>query len=333
MSVLPNIWPKYSFVQDSAVVTSNGIYPDKALNLPLSSWANLKCQVQVDGTEPLLILGAGPGSYSEIYLTPVAPDFPCSYDIESLLSGGFSHTHHGAIVDLFGIYDTGTSPYLYLYFDFPNDGGNMDDMTTGNNTIAVPVGSCFKFALVWDVYDSSHVHVWRFYYGCTNLFRRTAPGDSYTSVIAYANATGSGLSDPSDAFDFHYTGPNLTMGNVVELPCYLRDPTMPTSQKIYTRSDGSNVVLYQRKDEQYTLETDLLPYLWHKALDVALSHDYVAIYTPNANAFDPLNTATQFVKKDNYEIEYMKAPFSSLGKGSCKLLNAGPIHLINNNCG
>jgi hypothetical protein len=107
---------------------------------------------------------------------------------------------------------------------------------------------------------------------------------------------------------------------------------MENDQKVYTRSDGTIVKLFERKEEAYTLETDLIPYAWHKALDIALSHDTVTIANPNASSFDPVNTATQFIKKDNYEIEYMKAPFTSYGKGFCKLLNADPIHLINNNC-
>ena len=338
MSVAPNIWPRYSFVQDSSVITTNSVYPDKALNLPLSSWINLRCQVQVDATEPLLVLGASPGSYSRIYLTPVATDFPCSYDQEfsSVIFGtgpGFSHTHYPVIENLFSVYDVSTSPYVHIYFDYPHDSGDMDDVNTINNTIAVPLHSCFKFALVWDVYTSGGALAFRFYYGCTNNFIRTEPNDPYTSVLIYANASfdGSSLVDPSDAFDFYYTG-SILSGNIIELPFYLRDPTMPTDKKIYRRSDGSNKVLFQKKDEQYVLETDLLPYLWHKDLDVALSHDFVKIQTPNATAFDPLNTATQFVKNDEYQIEYMKAPFSSFGKGACKLINATPIHLINNNC-
>ena len=337
MSVAPNIWPRYSFVQDCSTDGAADCYPDPKLCLPLSSWRNLACQVQVDATDPLLAIAAGsPGTYSRIYLSPVAPDFACSYDQEFLFTGGFSHIHYPVIGDYFSVYDTRTSPYVSLYLESPSDSGNMDDVSTANNTIAVPVGSCFKFALVWDVYNPSNVLVFRFYYGCTNCFTRTSPNECYTSVLAYTNAevqndNPTDLINPSDAFDFYYTG-TITPYNIVELPFYLRDPTMPTDEKIYTRSDGSNIVLYQRKDEQYTLETDLIPYFWHKNIDIALSHDTVYISNPNASSFDPLNTATQFVKKGNYEIEYMKAPFSSFGKGSCKLLNADPIHLINNNC-
>ena len=336
MSVAPNIWPRYSFVQDSGTDAMADCYPDPKLCLPLSSWKNLACQVQVDATVPLSVLAFFSDSYSSIYLTPVAPDFACSYVIESSYGSGYSHTHFPAIGDYFSIYDTRTSPYVSLYLELPYGSGNMDDVTTSNNTIAVPIGSCFKFALVWDVYNSAGSLIFRSYYGCTNCFTRTNPNECYTSVLAYTNAevhddNPTDLINPSDAFDFHYTG-TITPYNIVELPFYLRDPTMPTDEKIYTRSDGSNIVLYQRKDEQYTLETDLIPYFWHKNIDIALSHDTVYISNPNASSFDPLNAASRFVRKGNYEIEYMKAPFSSFGKGSCKLLNAEPIHLINNNC-
>ena len=210
MSVAPNIWPRYSFVQDSSADDAADCYPDPKLCLPLSSWIHLACQVQVDGTVPLALLAFEPGATSRIYLTPVAPDWPCSYDVETSI-GGFAHTHYPVIGDLFESYDTGTaSPYVYLYFDYPLDSGSMDDVTTVNNTITVPPGSCFKFALVWDVLAADGSLLQRHYYGCTNLFRRTGLNDPYTSAIIYINAewNGSSYSGYSDAFDFHYTGPS-----------------------------------------------------------------------------------------------------------------------------
>jgi hypothetical protein len=325
MSIAPNIWPKYSFVQDSSADAASSAYPDPALCLPLSSWTNLQCQVLIDATDPMLEIAASPGVTSKIYLTPVAPDFPCRYDVE-VVGLGFSHTHHPVVVDFFSIYDTGPTPgSVYVYLDVPNDSGDMNMTTTANNSIAMPVGACFKFALIWDLYTAGGTLAWRNYFGCTNMFRRTAVNDPYTSVLRYTST--------GDVFDFHYSSGTFTPYNSIELPVYLRDPVMENEQKVYTRSDGSLVKLYERKEEVYTLETDLIPYSWHKALDIALSHDVVQITNPNASSFDPLNTATQFVKKENYEIEYNKAPLSAFGKGSCKLSNADAIHLVNNNCG
>jgi hypothetical protein len=280
----------------------------------------------MDGTEPLLLLAANAGATSRIYLSPVATDFIYTG------YGGYSGTGsvgtmhlHPVISVHSAVYDTATSPYLYLYFNAPADGGDMDLTTSANNTIAITVGTCFRFSLVWDVVDTTGVLLYRYFFGCTNSFVRMAADQCYTSVLGYTNA--------ADSFDFHYSGPDVIATNYIELPFYLRDPSLPTDQKIYTRSDGSNVVLYQRKDEQYTLETDLLPYTWHRALDVALAHDTVYITSGTSGSFDPLHTATPFVRKENYEIEYMKAPLSAFGKGTCTLLNADPVHLINNNCG
>lgn len=332
MSVRPNIWPRYSFVQDGSVGNAPDCYPDPKLCLPLSSFNNFSIQVQIDYTYVSAQISANPGCIHKVYLTPVDPSFPCSYDWYDMQDftkeSPTALKHHPAIWNVSGLYDLSAEPYAHVYFTTATD-GNMDDVTTSNNTIEIPCGSCFKFAIIVDIYHESAggalTLLFRNYFGCTNCFTRICTNECYTSVLKYTNA--------DDAFDFHYSGPNvISPYNIVELPFYLRDPTMPTDQKIYTRSDGKNVVLYQRKDEQYILETDLIPYLWHKDLDIALSHDTVFISNANASSFDPLNTATQFVKKENYEIEYMKAPLSSFGKGSCKLLNADPIHLINNNC-
>jgi hypothetical protein len=332
MSTASNIWPRYSFVQDSSAGSYTDTYPDPKLCLPLSSWSNLQCQALIDATGPLSLLAAVPGATVQVYLTPVDIDFPCSYDIQQRgIYPGFTHTHY-PVISIFGLtYDTGPTAYsAWLCFDLPSDSGDMDDTTLSNNTIAVPVGSCFKFALVWDVYNSGLL-IYRFYYGCTNSFVRMPAGNVYSSVLRYANA--------DNAFDFHYTGTNNygygdteDFQNTIELPIYLRDPKMTNDQKVYTRSDGSIMKIYERKEEVYELETDQMPYTWHKALDIALSHDSVAITNANASSFDPLNTATQFVKKDAYEIEYNKAPYSSFGKGKCKLSNADAVNLINNNC-
>ena len=332
MSVNPNVWPIYSFVQDSGVSDDNDIYHDPAMCLPLSSWLNLKCQVILDFTNPFAqiagIYGAGGSATSKVYLTPVSPDFACSYAVQDFTGAHrpVPLLHHDVIESPAGPPADNSGTNIQLYFENPRDGGDMSLTTLANNTITIAVGDCVKFALVWDIIrPSDSALLYRNYFGCTNMFRRTDANSAYTSVISYRNE--------SDAFGFHYTGPNYGSNhNLIELPCYLRDPTMPSEEKVYVRSDGSSQLLYQRKDEQYELETDSMPYVWHKNLDIALSHDSVSITGPNIRAFDPVNTASEFVKKDNYEIEYNKAPFSAFGKGQCKLINANPVHLINNNC-
>ena len=327
-------YPRYSFVQ--AGTTQPGCYPDPAACLPLSANTNIRCQVTISGI-PLEY--AFSRLVSEPYLAVVPPDWSCDY--MSIYMGkeqpgknpfsnplsAFVQSSAPQWLTLPTVNEGGTAK---LFFDIPVK--DFDALTEKNNTFAPAVGECFKLAIVWDYMQPNegnqyvpYIITERVVFGCTNCFIRIDPAECYTSVLTYANPKG------NDAFDFDYsTEPGYQ--NVVELPMYLRDPTMQNEQKVYTRSDGSLVKLFERKEEVYELETELMPYVWHKALDVALSHDQIFISNANVASFDPINTATQFVKKENYEIEYMKAPLSSLGKGHCKLSNADPIHLINNNC-
>jgi hypothetical protein len=148
--------------------------------------------------------------------------------------------------------------------------------------------------------------------------------DCYISALSYSNG--------DSAFAFNYDSAPSGYVNKVELPMYLRDPLLTNDQKTYTRSDGSIKKIYERKEEMYILETDTVPYTWLKNLDVALSHTNVIIVNDNADAVDPVNTATQFVKQDDMEIQYISGGYTNFGKATVKLVNAAPVNLINNNC-
>jgi hypothetical protein len=221
---------------------------------------------------------------------------------------------------------------MTAYFGFTSGPNDFSDLTVDDNTwVPENSGNALSYVSSMRYCVSSRAIKsipYRIQMGCTGCFRRITPDSCYTSVLTY--------SCPDDTFDFTYQIPNgsstITTVNTVELPIYLRDPVMNDDTKVYTRSDGSIVKLYERKEEQYTLETDLMPYTWLKALDIALSHDSVSIINTNAAAYDRINTAQNFQKKENFEIEYQKGPLTALGKGTCKLLNANPVHLYNNNC-
>jgi hypothetical protein len=194
--------------------------------------------------------------------------------------------------------------------------------------LVVQLGQCFKlqFAILIFHYDNtSHTRgafVSGQYLGCSDCFIRIAENDCYYSSVSYLNA--------DDSFGFPFSITQIPC--VAELPMYLRDPSLVEDQKIYKRSDGSNMKVFDRKDEVYELETDMIPYKWLRALDIALSCDQVEISNVNASSFDPVNTATQFVKEEKLEIAYQKGPLTALGKGTCKVKNASPLSLINNNC-
>lgn len=313
------IFPPYSFVQDGAAA-DNTCYPDPKACLPSSGIHNLSFQAAVVIPLSSLLTFAE----STIYLSSVPPDFDCSVRTQDFSAGTTTPLNH-LVLMTYGAAEI--SPYgddyqiARMWFNTWNN--DYATCTEANNAIAMPPGTCFKLVLVGDTYAAGLL-TQRTYYGCTNCFVVVPVGECYTSALAYSN--------PVNAFGFDYSDAPAGYVNKVELPCYLRDPVLESEQKVYTRSDGTLVKLFERKEERYELETDQMPYLWHRALDIALSHDSVSIQNANASGFDPLHTAMQFVKKGAYEVEYNKAPLSAFGKGKCTLSNALPLSLINNNC-
>jgi hypothetical protein len=302
--------PRYSFVQPQT--DTDSCYPDPALCLPCSSQDNLAFQVRLYGIDTLGIFF----DFLIIKAVIVPVDYTCDQYVKT----------QGFVIDPIFI----ASNHYY----FQEDGSLMANLDSPNGTFIdisgneIPIGGCFKLAIYLDVYAGGFLadQTLEYAFGCTVPFRRVAANDCYTSALSYTN--------PDDAFGFDYSDfADHPFINKVELPFYLRDPKMESDEKVYTKSDGSITKIYERKEEVYTLETDSIPYVWHKALDIALSHDTVGITNANLGSFDPVNTASQFVKKENYEIEYNKAPLSNYGKGTCKLSNAAPVNLINNNCG
>ncbi|MBS1595756.1 MAG: hypothetical protein JST90_15685 [Bacteroidetes bacterium] len=342
-------FPPYSFIQSAPPLTGD-CYPDPAQCLPLSSNQHLRFYASIKGIDYDMIttyLGEDPEISLLPYLAVVPPDYDCTpatYINQStsetvLLGPGMVPLVTFIKAQYFALLSDGADTYCNAYF---NAGDNIDLATLSANdnigqasahtNFAPAVGECFKLAIVLDVVHDDQYYGTKVFFrqvaGCIGCFVRTA-GDCYTSVITY--------SDPTDSFGFTYQlhdyyGDDIHLENRIELPCYLRDPVMNDDTKVYTRSDGTIIKLYERKEEQYMLETDRMPYTWLKALDIALSHDSVKIDNGNTRSYDSVNTAKYFQKKENFEIEYQKGPFSAFGKGNCKLLNAQPVHLYNNNC-
>ncbi|MBS1686956.1 MAG: hypothetical protein JSS76_19620 [Bacteroidetes bacterium] len=317
-------FPRYSFVQAQPDPMREDVptscYPDPRSCLPISTPVNLAFQITAGDSISPPFFTAYTGSFYA-YAVPVNESIRWT----TQTSGTFE-THTPFIKSSFRLYNVG---YVTAMFD---------DATYNDSFQAYPiaVGECFKLQFVYDeIYSSTQTIHQRYYLGCSTNFIRVPVNECYTTLLQYRN--------PKDTFDFSYYNPNESTGhegennlgyyyNKVELPIYLKNPVMNDDTKVYTRSDGTIIKLYERKEEQYLLETDQMPYTWLRALDVALSHDTVLLHNSNLSSFDPINTAIFFQKKENFEIEYQKGPFSAFGKGNCKLLNAQPVHLYNNNC-
>lgn len=308
-------YPRYSFVRSGTDYGS--CYSDTDLCLPISSVNNLKFQLTIASGEFGLSIDLTAG---DTFITPVPMDYDCSdHTLPSIGVLSMAHMVHASIptTDFHG----GLTFTALADFDIADI--EFDTVAEDGIYWYPAVGECFKFAIVNFKTGNSTLRI----LGCLGCFKRIDVDTCYTSVLTYSNN--------EDAFDFIYQrSPSPNFVNRVELPIYLRDPTMNDDQKVYTKSDGSIVKLYERKEEVYALETDRLPYTWLKALDVALSHDTISIVCPNTQAFDSVNTATDFVKNGNFEIAYdgSKSGLSAFGKGTCKLSNSTPVHLFNNNC-
>jgi hypothetical protein len=187
----------------------------------------------------------------------------------------------------------------------------------------IQVGDSFRFHLFERIaIDEFHATVYDIVH--TNLFERIE-GDAYLSNIVYTGR--------DSQFGFTYLN---TVGDTVskmQFNCMLRDPKTVSDSKTYTRSDGEIIKIYERKEEEYMLETDSVPYWWLKALDVALSHDRVQISNLLLRSYNPTYQPTDFVKVDEMKYEYAKEiSLHRLVRGSCKLRDQKSIHLINNSC-
>jgi hypothetical protein len=360
----------YSFVQFEQPSVA-GCCPDPAFCLPMSDPSHCQFYLYLSGIDVSIYAGSSYPLSRIVCFAYVVPTTmatpPSGYTAYNPYNGT------GPTPLIFGnhftpLYPATTADMMMVHFDY----------TWGSLSSQVDMGECFKLMLMYvpiNTDSGTRAVGDTVFIGFTNSFQRIDTSACFTSVLTYSNN--------SNAFDFQYL---WGKPNVVELPMYLRDPKMENDQKVYTKSDGTLVKLYERKEEVYTLETDLMPYAWHKALDIALSQDNVAIQNNNASNFDPIgtslisavatnvnggtttiaiddetgyeidtipsivtypatggttttvttisaNNAINFIKKESYEIEYQKAPLSALGKGTCKLSNAQPVNLINNNCG
>jgi hypothetical protein len=184
---------------------------------------------------------------------------------------------------------------------------------TGNSSKAINIGDCFR--LYFFDYTTEICH--------SNLFQRVAV-DCYLTRLRYLGT--------DNQFGFTYQD-GTGIENDIEFNLLLRDPHTVSDAKSYTRSDGQIVKVYERKDEQYIIETDTVPYWWLKGVDIALSHDTVQVQNELVISYDPIHPVNGIIKTEEMKYEYAKeVNLHRLVKGSCKVKNTNPISLINNNC-
>ena len=142
----------------------------------------------------------------------------------------------------------------------------------------------------------------------------------YTSAISYHSNTNN--------YCFHYVAENPSYVNKIRLPMYLRSPQYPSTEKGYQKSNGDFVKLSERINEEWLLEVGWIPGTWHKALKIALSHDYISV---DNSANSGLN---EFVYCNQpYDILWEKRRWPyPLAKGATKLFKQINLCSVNSNC-
>jgi hypothetical protein len=123
-----------------------------------------------------------------------------------------------------------------------------------------PPPPCFRVALREEFHEGASDY--RHYYATGCLYRDDGP---YTSLVSYI----------CEASEFGFTYTDRLRVSRARLPLYLRDPTFPQEQEVYTMFSGERVTLSAAIGKEWTLEAGYLRAEEHERLVVALSHDRV----------------------------------------------------------
>jgi uncharacterized protein YceK len=320
-------FPHYSFVKrpdNGQVIDSDPSSPivncilDELPPLPVSDPHNLAFQCIIRNVPPAPIGNVG----SLLFFTEAVP-----VDVDCTIGGtsSFDPRQHLEFIseshrEVLG-YDGSTFTYG-LQFAAPTSDW---DWYNEHGPYTIEVGQCFKLRfIIYSIDRDSGEPSYRQIAGCSNTMVRIAPEECYTSQISYRCR--------ENSFDFDYTTVD-TFYNKVELPFSLIEPKLVSDEKRYTRSDGQIMKLYERKEEEYIVDTALLPYNWLRKLEVALSHDIVLVHNPVQLTYDSDQGYISVIKSDAFEITYPKEHMlTRMGTARCKVRNTNPVHLINNNC-
>lgn len=112
-----------------------------------------------------------------------------------------------------------------------------------------------------------------------------------------------------DAFGFVF-GKTDNGGEVYiqqTIPVRLHSPQFKQEDKVYTKRNGEQVVLYANITKEYEGETDYIPMEWHEKILLALSCDEVCI------------NGERVTKSNTYEIDHENCTYADCG---IKLLRA-----------
>ena len=92
------------------------------------------------------------------------------------------------------------------------------------------------------------------------------------------------------------------------LPARLKNPQFKQTDSRYTKRDGTSVLLAAEFNEEYEVETDYIPYEWHKKIMRFLLCEDISVFNPEDNS----NKA--IFKTDNYQINWDNTIITDCGE-------------------
>jgi hypothetical protein len=133
---------------------------------------------------------------------------------------------------------------------------------------------------------------YKYYY--SNVLQRQPKGD-YT-VVRYACK--------EDVFGFPFTMKDTEGNNTYVqylMPIRLYNPQYKQEDKVYTKRNGEQVVLFASITKEYEGETEYIPMEWHEKILMALSCDEVYM------------DGERVTKNNTYEIDHDNCTYSDCG--------------------
>lgn len=206
---------------------------------------------------------------------------------------------------------------------------HFDKQYEDREAVALPVGNSFSFyyisddELQLDIYDYSGnpidefsiIPVEKNYYivdngiaeGTIYYIRITHVVNGEIKKTLFSNPLiASNNSDYSnvtykcnhEAFGFPFSE---NTGIRIMLPILLKNPQYKQEDKVYTKRNGEQVVLFANITKEYEGETDYIPMEWHEKILMALSCDEVYI------------NGERVTKSNTYEIDHDNYTYSDCG--------------------
>lgn len=227
-----------------------------------------------------------------------------------------------------GLLNLKSMPFTEIMYKYVVHGGNFPVIYE----IPIAIGECFKLTIWEDIIaeDTEDYLLQRTALGCTNCFVKTESNLCFYSRFSYYNNENTHGFIYSKWINNPKPARMITFENFGYLPFHLHSPNFPSEEKSYTKSDGSHVKLFERTDEELTLETDYFDMRIHKCMKVMLSSDNISILN---DYFDP-RESIMVVCKEAYNIEWepLGSAVERFAKATTKVVSRQPISLINSNC-